>query len=150
MPKKDANFTSSDRRIQREAIPTVGQARVDLADCVRLWQNEWQAKPNIVESAGFDYADVESIWEEMRHCYCRFTASPTNALSVRRGDFHWPCPSLQITPARPDLFEEHFPRGRAGNSGRWNMAQTASRTAPLIIPSTAPRGASCSTGTGAP
>jgi formate dehydrogenase alpha subunit len=109
--EKDGTFTNSDRRIQRvrQAIPTVGQARVDWQIVCDL-AKRMEAKLNIVESAGFDYADVESIWEEMRHVTPPFYGITYERLE-REGGVHWPCPNLDH-PGTPYLFEEDFPRGR--------------------------------------
>lgn len=109
--EKDGTFTNSDRRVQRvrQAIPTVGQARGDWQIVCDL-AKRMEANLGITESAGFDYANAEDIWEEMRAVTPPFYGITYERLE-REGGVHWPCPSLDH-PGTPYLFEEDFPRGR--------------------------------------
>ena len=109
--EKDGTFTNSDRRVQRvrQAIPTVGQARGDWQIVCDL-AKRMEANLGITESAGFDYANAEDIWEEMRAVTPPFYGITYERLE-QEGGVHWPCPSLDH-PGTPYLFEEDFPRGR--------------------------------------
>jgi formate dehydrogenase alpha subunit len=108
--EKDGTFTNSDRRVQRcrKAVEPVGDSRADwdiLADlgrriATRLGQ----------ETSGFEYADPEAIWEEMRQVTPDFYGITYERLE-REGGVHWPCPSLDH-PGTPYLFADSFPRGR--------------------------------------
>jgi formate dehydrogenase alpha subunit len=109
--EKDGTFTNSDRRVQRvrQALPPVGTARPDwqiVADLARRMESLLGAEA----SAGFDYADPEAIWEEMRAVTPDFYGI-TYARLEREGGVHWPCPALDH-PGTPYLFEHDFPRGR--------------------------------------
>jgi predicted molibdopterin-dependent oxidoreductase YjgC len=61
-------------------------------------------------SAGFDYPDVDAIWEEMRAVTPDFYGITYERLE-REGGVHWPCPALDH-PGTPYLFEKEFPRGK--------------------------------------
>jgi formate dehydrogenase alpha subunit len=109
--EKDGTFTNSDRRVQRvrQALPLVGQSRVDweiMCDLAR----RMEARLGITDSAGFDYADAEAIWEEMRAVTPDFYGITYERIE-REGGVHWPCPALDH-PGTPYLFAEDFPRGR--------------------------------------
>ncbi|MBZ0276251.1 MAG: molybdopterin-dependent oxidoreductase, partial [Anaerolineae bacterium] len=65
--EKDGTFTNSDRRVQRirQALPAVGESRSDwqiVCDLAR----RMESLLGVERSSGFDYADAEAIWEEMR------------------------------------------------------------------------------------
>jgi formate dehydrogenase alpha subunit len=109
--EKDGTFTNSDRRVQRarKAIPPVGLARPDWQIICDLAQR-MEKLMGIAESAGFNYADVESIWEEMRQVTPDFYGITYKRLE-REGGVHWPCPSLDH-PGTPYLFADDFPRGK--------------------------------------
>ena len=65
--EKDGTFTNSDRRVQRvrRALPAVGEARPDWQIVCAL-AKRMEAQLGVEASAGFDYQNVEEIWEEMR------------------------------------------------------------------------------------
>ncbi|MFN8380182.1 MAG: formate dehydrogenase subunit alpha [Anaerolineae bacterium] len=109
--EKDGTFTNSDRRVQRvrQAIPAVGSARPDwqiVCDLAQRMERLLGMEP----SGGFDYADPEAIWEEMRAVTPDFYGITYERLE-RDGGVHWPCPALDH-PGTPYLFEDDFPRGR--------------------------------------
>jgi len=109
--EKDGTFTNSDRRVQRvrKALPLVGQSRPDwqiICDLAKRMERQL----GITTSAGFDYADPEAIWEEMRAVTPDFYGITYERLE-REGGVHWPCPALDH-PGTPYLFEKEFPRGR--------------------------------------
>ena len=109
--EKDGTFTNSDRRIQRvrTAVSPVGDSRPDwdiLCDIGRRVAQRlgWEM------AHGFDYADPEAIWEEMRAVTADFWGITYERLE-KEGGVHWPCPALDH-PGTPFLFAEDFPRGR--------------------------------------
>lgn len=109
--EKDGTFTNSDRRVQRvrQALPSVGSSRPDWQIICELAQR-METLLGIETSAGFDYADPEAIWEEMRAVTPDFYGITYERLE-REGGVHWPCPALDH-PGTPYLFEDAFPRGR--------------------------------------
>ncbi len=109
--EKDGTFTNSDRRVQRvrQALPPVGSSRPDWQIICELAQR-METLLGIETSAGFDYADPEAIWEEMRAVTPDFYGITYERLE-REGGVHWPCPALDH-PGTPYLFEDTFPRGR--------------------------------------
>ncbi|MCC7451155.1 MAG: formate dehydrogenase subunit alpha [Anaerolineae bacterium] len=109
--EKDGTFTNSDRRVQRvrKALPLVGQARPDWQIICDL-AKRMERTLGITTSAGFDYADPEAIWEEMRVVTPDFYGITYERLE-REGGVHWPCPALDH-PGTPYLFEKEFPRGK--------------------------------------
>ena len=109
--EKDGTFTNSDRRVQRvrQALPAVGESLPDwqiICDLARRMETEL----GVPISAGFDYADPEAIWEEMRALTPDF-AGITYARLEEEGGVHWPCPAADH-PGTPYLFEDDFPRGK--------------------------------------
>ncbi len=109
--EKDGTFTNSDRRIQRvrQALPQVGESLPDW-QIMCEWAKRMEAKLGFTTSAGFDYADAEEIWEEMRAVTPDFYGITYERID-REGGVHWPCPSLDH-PGTPYLFEDGFPRGK--------------------------------------
>jgi formate dehydrogenase alpha subunit len=109
--EKDGTFTNSDRRIQRvrQALPAVGQSRSDWEIVCDLAKRV-ESRLGITQSAGFDYADAEAIWEEMRMVTPDFYGVTYERIE-REGGVHWPCPALDH-PGTPYLFQDTFPRGR--------------------------------------
>jgi formate dehydrogenase alpha subunit len=109
--EKDGTFTNSDRRIQRvrKALPLAGESRPDWAIICDL-ARRMESLLSVAHSAGFDYADPEAIWEEMRAVTPDFRGITYERID-RTGGVHWPCPSLDH-PGTPYLFEDEFPRGR--------------------------------------
>ena len=109
--EKDGTFTNSDRRVQRvrQALPPVGESRPDWQIICDL-AKRMSALLNIEPDAGFDYADAEAIWEEMRAVTPDFYGITYARIDAESG-VHWPCPSLDH-PGTPYLFSESFPRGR--------------------------------------
>jgi formate dehydrogenase alpha subunit len=108
--EKDGTFTNSDRRVQRcrKAVEPVGDSRTDwdiLADLGRRIATLLGQ-----DGSGFEYADPEAIWEEMRQVTPDFYGITYERLE-REGGVHWPCPSLDH-PGTPYLFADSFPRGR--------------------------------------
>ena len=109
--EKDGTFTNSDRRIQRvrKAIEPVGQSRPDWQIICELAQR-MESLLAVEYSAGFDFPDVESIWEEMRRVTPDFYGVTYERVD-REGGVHWPCPALDH-PGTPYLFADEFPRGK--------------------------------------
>jgi formate dehydrogenase alpha subunit len=109
--EKDGTFTNSDRRVQRvrQALAPVGQSRPDWQIICDL-AKRMEAQLGCEASAGFDYANAEAIWEEMRAVTPQFYGITYERLE-RESGVHWPCPSLDH-PGTPYLFEDEFPRGR--------------------------------------
>ncbi len=109
--EKDGTFTNSDRRVQRvrQALAPVGQSRPDWQIICDL-AKRMEAQLNRETLAGFDYANPEEIWEEMRAVTPQFYGITYERIE-RESGVHWPCPSLDH-PGTPYLFEEEFPRGR--------------------------------------
>ena len=109
--EKEGTFTNSDRRVQRvrQALPPVGQSLPDWQIICAL-AKDMQRRLGVHDSAGFDYADAEAIWEEMRALTPDF-AGITYARLEEEGGVHWPCPSAEH-PGTPYLFEDDFPRGK--------------------------------------
>lgn len=109
--EKDGTFTNSDRRIQRvrKAVPAVGESRADwdiLCDIGRRVEKRLGRG----SAQGFNFADPEEIWEEMRQVTPDFWGITYERLE-KEGGVHWPCPSLDH-PGTPFLFAEEFPRGK--------------------------------------
>ncbi|MBZ0281612.1 MAG: formate dehydrogenase subunit alpha [Anaerolineae bacterium] len=109
--EKDGTFTNSDRRVQRirQALPSVGLSQPDWKIVCDL-AKQMESLMGVEASAGFDYQDVEAIWEEMRAVTPDFYGITYERLE-REGGVHWPCPSADH-PGTPYLFEKEFPRGR--------------------------------------
>lgn len=109
--EKDGTFTNSDRRIQRvrQALPAVGDSKPDWQIVCELAQR-MESQLGFANSAGFDYENVEEIWEEMRQLTPQFYGITYDRIE-REGGVHWPCPSSDH-PGTPYLFEDEFPRGR--------------------------------------
>ena len=109
--EKDGTFTNSDRRIQRvrKALPTVGESRADWEIICEL-AKRMEKLLDIPTSAGFEYANAEEIWEEMRDVTPDFYGVTYERIE-REGGVHWPCPALDH-PGTPYLFEDDFPRGK--------------------------------------
>ena len=109
--EKDGTFTNSDRRVQRvrQALPPVGDSRPDWQIVCEL-ATRMEKILGVEKSAGFDYADPEAIWEEMRAVTPDFYGITYERLE-HEGGVHWPCPSLDH-PGTPYLFEDDFPRGK--------------------------------------
>lgn len=108
--EKDGTFTNSDRRVQRvrQAMRLRGEARQDWAIVCDLARRT--ASRMGMRCIGFDYANAEAIWEEMRRLTPDFFGITYERLE-REGGVHWPCPSPEH-PGTPYLFSEDFPRGR--------------------------------------
>jgi predicted molibdopterin-dependent oxidoreductase YjgC len=109
--EKDGTFTNSDRRIQRarKALPLAGNSRPDWMIVCDLAQR-METLLGLTPGAGFDYADPEAIWDEMRQVTPDFYGVTYERLE-REGGVHWPCPSLDH-PGTPYLFKDDFPRGK--------------------------------------
>ena len=109
--EKDGTFTNSDRRVQRvrQALPAVGESLPDW-EIVCALAKRMENELGITQSAGFDYADVEEIWEEMRSLTPDFYGITYERLNAE-GGVHWPCPAPDH-PGTPYLFEDDFPRGK--------------------------------------
>ncbi len=109
--EKDGTFTNSDRRVQRvrQALPAYGESRADWQIMCEI-ATRMEKILGVEHSAGFDYADAEAIWEEMRFLTPDFYGITYERLE-REGGVHWPCPSLDH-PGTPYLFEHDFPRGK--------------------------------------
>ncbi|MCA9905228.1 MAG: molybdopterin-dependent oxidoreductase, partial [Anaerolineae bacterium] len=109
--EKDGTFTNSDRRVQRvrQALTPPGEARADWVIVCDL-ARRMEALLGFEQSAGFDYANAEAIWEETRAVTPDFYGITYERIE-REGGVHWPCPALDH-PGTPYLFEHDFPRGR--------------------------------------
>lgn len=109
--EKDGTFTNTDRRVQRcrAAVKPVGSARPDWAILSDLGRRI-EDRLGLSLSAGFEYADSEAIWEEMRQLTPDFFGIDYQRLE-QEGGVHWPCPSVDH-PGTPYLFSDEFPRGR--------------------------------------
>ena len=109
--EKDGTFTNSDRRVQRvrQALPPVGESRSDWQIVCDL-ATRMESLLGVETSAGFEYADAEAVWEEMRAVTPDFYGITYERIE-REGGVHWPCPALDH-PGTPYLFEDTFPRGR--------------------------------------
>ena len=109
--EKEGTFTNSDRRVQRvrQALPPVGDSLPDWQIVCQL-AKRMEARLGVEVSAGFDYPDPETIWEEMRQVTPDFYGI-TYARLEAEGGVHWPCPALDHA-GTPYLFEDDFPRGR--------------------------------------
>ncbi len=109
--EKDGTFTNSDRRVQRirHALPQMGESRSDWEILCDL-ATRMERLLGVEQSAGFDYAGAEAIWEEMRQVTPPFYGITYERIE-REGGVHWPCPALDH-PGTPYLFEDEFPRGR--------------------------------------
>lgn len=109
--EKDGTFTNSDRRVQRirKALPPIGQARADWEIICDL-AKRMEPLLGIDTRGGFDYANPEAIWEEMRRVTPDFFGITYERLE-HEGGVHWPCPSLDH-PGTPYLFKDTFPRGK--------------------------------------
>lgn len=104
--EKDGTFMNAERRIQRvrRAYPPPGQARPD-------WEIISAVARRMNHGAGFDFANVEAIWNEIRRVW-----SDVSGITYKRlddeGGLCWPCPSEQH-PGTQVLYEAGFPLGRA-------------------------------------
>jgi formate dehydrogenase major subunit len=98
--ERDGTFMNSDRRVQRvrAAVPASGEARPD-------WWIIQQIAHRMDHRSGFDFADANAIWEEVR------TLWPAGAgLSYARLEhesLNWPCPD-EHHPGTPILHTERF------------------------------------------
>ncbi len=109
--EKDGTFTNTDRRVQRcrTAVPPVGQSRPDWDILCDLGRRVAQ-RLGLTLAHGFEYADPEAIWEEMRQVTPDFWGITYERIA-REGGVHWPCPSFDH-PGTPFLFADSFPRGK--------------------------------------
>jgi formate dehydrogenase alpha subunit len=109
--EKDGTFTNTDRRVQRcrAAVAPVGDSRPDW-DILSDLGRRIEQRLGLSLTGGFDYADPEAIWEEMRRVTPDFWGIDYARLE-REGGVHWPCPSFDH-PGTPYLFSDDFPRGR--------------------------------------
>jgi formate dehydrogenase alpha subunit len=109
--EKDGTFTNTDRRVQRcrTAVPPIGNSRPDWDILCDLGRRVEQ-RLGLTLAHGFDYADPEAIWEEMRQVTPDFWGITYERIE-REGGVHWPCPSFDH-PGTPFLFAEEFPRGK--------------------------------------
>ncbi|MFN2188602.1 MAG: formate dehydrogenase subunit alpha [Candidatus Promineifilaceae bacterium] len=109
--EKDGTFTNTDRRVQRcrAAVKPIGSARPDW-DILSDLGRRIESRLGHGGDSAFNYADPESIWEEMRQLTPDFYGINYDRLE-REGGVHWPCPSFDH-PGTPYLFSENFPRGR--------------------------------------
>ncbi|MEO1443568.1 MAG: molybdopterin-dependent oxidoreductase, partial [Chloroflexota bacterium] len=103
--EKDGTFTNSDRRVQRvrQALPAMGDSRPDWQIVCEL-ARRMEAKLGVAQTSGFEYADAEAIWEEMREVTPQFYGITYERID-HEGGVHWPCPGLDH-PGTPYLFEE--------------------------------------------
>jgi formate dehydrogenase alpha subunit len=109
--EKDGTFTNTDRRVQRcrAAVAPVGDSRADW-DILSDLGRRIEQRLGLSLTGGFDYADPEAIWEEMRRVTPDFWGIDYARLE-REGGVHWPCPNFDH-PGTPYLFTDDFPRGR--------------------------------------
>jgi len=104
--EKDGTFMNAERRIQRvrRAYPPPGQARPD-------WEIISAVARRMNPGAGFDFADAEAIWDEVRRVWPDVRGVTYERLD-EVGGLCWPCPSEQH-PGTRVLYESGFPLGRA-------------------------------------
>jgi predicted molibdopterin-dependent oxidoreductase YjgC len=109
--EKDGTFTNTDRRIQRcrSALAPVGDSRPDWIILSELGQLIEKKLGKSLKN-GFEYENVEQIWEEMRQVTPEFYGIDYERIE-REGGVHWPCPSFEH-PGTPILFADDFPRGK--------------------------------------
>ena len=126
--EKDGTFTNSDRRIQRvrQALPAIGESRPDWEILCNL-ALRMEDYLGVEISSGFEYKNVEAIWEEMRALTPQFFGITYERLE-REGGVHWPCPSLDH-PGTPYLFEDDFPRGKGKF---WSLDYTSDSEHPMM------------------
>ncbi|OGJ91421.1 MAG: formate dehydrogenase [Candidatus Raymondbacteria bacterium RifOxyA12_full_50_37] len=99
--EKDGTFTNTERRVQRlnKAVQAPGEAKSD-----------WEIIQGIANAmgAGWQYANSEAIFEEMR----TLTPSYAGMTYDRLGSMglQWPCPTIEH-PGTPVLHREKFTRG---------------------------------------
>jgi formate dehydrogenase major subunit len=103
--ERDGTFMNAERRIQRvrRAHPPPGQARPD-------WEIVTAIAQRMSRQAGFEFADVEAIWDEVRRVW-----PDVRGITYQRlddGGLRWPCPTEQH-PGTQVLYESEFPLGRA-------------------------------------
>ncbi len=109
--EKDGTFTNSDRRVQRvrKVLDPPGEARPDWEIVCDLAKRV-ERKLGRQQSAGFDFASPEEIWNEMAALTPPFQGITYERIE-REGGVHWPCPTPDH-PGSPYLFADTFPRGR--------------------------------------
>ena len=130
--EKDGTFTNSDRRVQRvrQALPPVGESRPDWQIICDL-AKRMSALLGIEPDAGFDYADAEAIWEEMRAVTPDFYGITYERIE-QKAESTGPV-RASIIRARLIYFRSRFHVAEA-NSGRWNTARKANcRTTTIPI-----------------
>jgi formate dehydrogenase major subunit len=104
--ERDGTFMNAERRIQRvrRAYPPPGQARPD-------WEIISAVARRMNHGAGFDFVDVEAVWDEIRGVWPDVRGITYTRLDDD-GGLCWPCPS-EHHPGTQVLYDSRFPHGRA-------------------------------------
>lgn len=103
--EKDGTFTCSERRVQlvNKAVDPPGEARLDSEIICQLARK--------MGAEGFDFADAEAVFEEIRLATPSYRGMTYERLRKENG-LQWPCPT-STHPGTPYLHKGFFPRGRA-------------------------------------
>jgi formate dehydrogenase major subunit len=104
--EKDGTFTNTERRVQRvrKAIEPPGDAKADWEILLALADK--------IGVAGFNYENVEQIFEEVRQVTPQYAGMTYARLEMPEA-LHWPCPTEEH-PGTPILHTQEFsaPDGR--------------------------------------
>ena len=115
--EKDGTFMNSDRRVQR-----VRQSIEPRGECKPDWWIIQALAKRMQHARGFEFADAEQIWNEVRAVW------PAGAgLSYARlasEDLHWPC-AHENHPGTPILHVDNFQHGKAAALARIAFLPTA-------------------------
>jgi formate dehydrogenase major subunit len=98
--EKDGTFMNADRRVQRvrQAITPIGDSKPD-------WWIIQQLAQRMGHTSGFNFAEPELIWDEIRTLWSG--AAGLNYARLECENLHWPCPD-ETHPGTPILHEQHF------------------------------------------
>lgn len=101
--EKDGTFMNAERRIQRvrRAVDPPGAARPD-------WQPFCEVARAMGRGDGFEFADAEQIWDEIRRVWP--AGRGISWARLERGGLQWPCPDEQH-PGTARLHGEAFAAG---------------------------------------
>jgi formate dehydrogenase major subunit len=101
--ERDGTFMNSDRRVQRirKVLPPPGEARPDL------WIIQQLARRTGAKQ-GFDFADAEAVWDEVRRLWP--DGAGLSYARLARESLHWPCPD-EAHPGTPVLHVGRFAAG---------------------------------------
>ncbi|MDC7690433.1 formate dehydrogenase subunit alpha [Vogesella indigofera] len=98
--EKDGTFMNADRRVQhiRQVVPPPGDALPD-------WQIICRLAAAMGQPAGFDFADPQAIWNEIRALWP--AGAGLSYARLAQESLHWPCPDEQH-PGTPVLHSTQF------------------------------------------